>query len=78
MAETPVRYEKVIGELPETLSPSTYYQVRIGEGFDLYLSDSTGSVAHKLNSEGSSNVDGGSASSVFLPSQLIDGGGASG
>lgn len=36
--------------------------------------------AHALEGEGggSKNIDGGSASSVYLPSQLIDGGGANG
>lgn len=48
--------EKVISSVPEILSPDTVYFVRVGVGFDLYVSDSTGSVAHKLNSNGSSAV----------------------
>lgn len=40
---------KVVGALPATLTPNTLYCVRTGVGFDVYLSDSTGSVAHKAN-----------------------------
>jgi hypothetical protein len=40
---------KVVATLPGTLEPNTFYAVRVGAGFDLYLSDSTGSVAHKHN-----------------------------
>lgn len=45
------RTEKVISALPLTLVPNTIYFVRVGDGFDLYVSDSTGSVAHKVNDE---------------------------
>lgn len=41
--------QKVIGNLPSRLAPSTFYAVRVGAGYDLYLSDSTGSTAHRLN-----------------------------
>lgn len=40
---------KVVGSLPATLTPNTLYCVRVGVGFDVYLSDSTGGVAHKVN-----------------------------
>lgn len=40
---------KVVGSLPATLTPNTLYCVRTGVGFDVYLSDNTGSVAHKVN-----------------------------
>lgn len=40
---------KVVFNLPEQLEPNTSYWVRSGEGFDLYLSDVTGKIAHKLN-----------------------------
>lgn len=45
----PFRIEKVIGALPGTILPDTIYVVRTGPGFSLYVSDTTGSVAHSLN-----------------------------
>jgi hypothetical protein len=44
-----LRVDKVVSTLPGVLTPSTVYAVRTGAGFDLYISDSTGSVAHALN-----------------------------
>jgi len=44
-----IRFKKVIGNLPAQLEPDTVYAVRTGTGFDLYISDATGSVAHGLN-----------------------------
>lgn len=41
---------KVISALPSVIEPNTTYWVRSGAGFDLYLSDSTGATAHKINS----------------------------
>ncbi len=41
--------EKVVASLPAVLTPDTLYCVRSGSGFDLFLSDSTGSIAHKIN-----------------------------
>lgn len=40
---------KIVSALPSTLEPNTIYAVRVGEGFDLYISDLTGSIAHKVN-----------------------------
>lgn len=40
---------KEVAALPATLTPNTIYAVRRGTGFDLYISDSTGLIAHKLN-----------------------------
>ena len=40
---------KVVAALPGTLEPNTAYFLRAGAGFDLYCSDSTGTIAHKLN-----------------------------
>jgi hypothetical protein len=56
--------DKVVSALPGTLTANTMYAVRVGAGFDFYLSDSTGSVAHKVNGpattdavpEGTSNL----------------------
>ncbi|MGM0517893.1 MAG: hypothetical protein ACQER6_09870 [Pseudomonadota bacterium] len=43
------RAEKVVSSLPDPLEPDTVYYVRTGDGFDMYVSDATGSVAHALN-----------------------------
>lgn len=40
---------KEVGALPATIEPNTIYAVRSGRGFDLYISDNTGLIAHKLN-----------------------------
>lgn len=40
---------KVVAVLPSTLTADALYAVRAGEGFDLYLADSTGAIAHKVN-----------------------------
>jgi hypothetical protein len=44
------RVEKVVANLPSTLQADTVYAVRAGAGFDLYITDATGSVAHQPNS----------------------------
>lgn len=49
MANQIVDVQKVVGSLPTTLSKNTFYAVRVGKGYDLYLSDSTGKIVHKLN-----------------------------
>lgn len=43
------RIKKVVAALPSTLTPDTLYVVRVGEGFDLYATDTTGSIAHRVN-----------------------------
>lgn len=43
------RSEKVVAALPDPLTPDTVYYVRTGEGFDIFVSDITGSTAHQLN-----------------------------
>jgi hypothetical protein len=40
---------KVVSALPATLAANAIYAVRVGAGFDLYITDSTGLVAHKVN-----------------------------
>lgn len=40
---------KVVGALPGTLAPDTIYAVRTGVGFSLFISDTTGSIAHPVN-----------------------------
>lgn len=44
-----LQIHKVVSALPDPLEADAVYAVRTGAGFDLYVSDSTGSVAHKLN-----------------------------
>lgn len=46
------RASKVVSALPVPLTPDTVYYVRVGEGFETYVSDSTGSVAYPQNSPG--------------------------
>ena len=43
------RAHKVVAALPSQLAANAVYLVRVGGGFDLYATDSTGSIAHKLN-----------------------------
>jgi hypothetical protein len=51
-----LRVEKVLSNLPSTLTADTVYAVRVGTGFDLYITDTTGLIAHKVNSESSSDT----------------------
>jgi hypothetical protein len=44
-----IRFTKVVSNLPGTLTPDTMYLVRTGVGFDLYASDTTGSIAYLVN-----------------------------
>jgi hypothetical protein len=44
-----LRFAKVVSSLPATLTPNTLYLVRTGAGFDLYVSDATGSIAYPVN-----------------------------
>lgn len=40
---------KVLSALPGTLEADMVYAVRVGVGFDLYITDSTGAIAYKAN-----------------------------
>jgi len=51
-----LRLEKVIGDVPSSLYPDCIYMIRTASGFDLRVSDKTGSIAHYLNSP-SANLD---------------------
>lgn len=44
-----VKFRKEVSTLPAILEADTLYAVRTGAGFDLYISDSTGAIAHKVN-----------------------------
>lgn len=49
---------KEIGSVPDDLGPDSIYAIRTGSGFDLYMTDTTGSVAYKINGTSiSSNED---------------------
>lgn len=45
-----IRFHKVVGSLPALLEADAVYAVRTGIGFDLRITDSTGQIAHSLNS----------------------------
>lgn len=61
---------KEVSVLPTPLEADTLYLVRSGEGFDLYCSDSTGSIAHKVNSSDVLVFEGGDSSTNFYPITL--------
>jgi len=44
-----IKIDKVVSSLPSVLIEDTIYAVRVGVGFDIYFTDSTGSIAHVLN-----------------------------
>lgn len=44
-----VLFAKVVGALPSTLDANTFYAVRVGDGFDFYLTDSDGNMAMAMN-----------------------------
>jgi hypothetical protein len=65
--------QKVVSALPQTLNPSTLYFVRKNEGFDLYLTNETGTlIAYPINVSASGNIDGGVPSSASVSN--IEGG----
>lgn len=49
---------KEIGGVPSNFGADSIYAIRTGPGFDLYLSDTTGSVAYKINNTNVSSVEG--------------------
>lgn len=49
-----IQFVKRVLSLPAQLEPNTLYFVRVGAGFDLYCTDSTGAYAHAINSSASS------------------------
>lgn len=44
-----LKVEKVVSALPGTLAANTIYCVRVGAGFDLYVTDTTGAIAYQVN-----------------------------
>jgi hypothetical protein len=49
MSTTALYIRKELAVLPAVLTPNTIYAVRRGTGFDLYITDSAGTVAVKHN-----------------------------
>lgn len=47
-----LKVEKVVSALPGTLAADTIYFVRVGTGFDIYVTDSTGAIAYRANPSG--------------------------
>jgi hypothetical protein len=50
VSTAPIRFCKEVSALPATLAANTLYLVRVGTGFDLYATDSTGAIAYTQNS----------------------------
>ena len=49
MANQPLQVIKTVSSLPVPLAPNVIYLVRVGKGYDLYATDTTGSSAYKIN-----------------------------
>ena len=49
---------KEIGSVPSNFGSDSIYAIRTGPGFDLYMTDTTGSVAYKINNTDVSSVEG--------------------
>lgn len=49
---------KEIGGVPSNFGADSIYAIRTGPGFDLYMTDTTGSVAYKINNTNVSSVEG--------------------
>lgn len=49
MANQPLQVIKTVSSLPAKLSPNVFYLVRVGAGYDLYATDTTGSNVYKIN-----------------------------
>ena len=63
------RIDKVVSELPTQLEADTVYAVRVGTGFDLFISDSTGQTAHQINYPDAGAIAAGST--LGLEQQLL-------
>lgn len=58
---------KVIASLPATLQPDAIYLVRVGAGFDMYVTDTTGAIAYASN-----GGSGGGGDTLVSEGALID------
>ena len=68
-----IRFVKEVSALPGTLTPDTLYAIRVGVGFDLYMSDNTGAVAHKVNGAVLGAAQTFTAAQGVAPAALTDG-----
>lgn len=71
MTDKILRFVKVVAALPSPLSANTFYSVRVGEGFDMYLTDTTGSMAFKLNSGNTGSGGGGGIQPSSVAGQVL-------
>ena len=75
-----ISIDKVISILPSNPLPNTIYAVRVGIGFDLYMTDFTGMTAHKINDpvptyNVGTAVDQTTLSNIYNAWELTDGSG---
>ena len=49
MANAVAKLHKVVSSLPGTLEVNSVYFVRVGTGFDVYLTNAGGTIAYGLN-----------------------------
>lgn len=68
---TAIRFAKVVGNLPSQLQPHTVYLVRAGEGFYMYCSDSSGTVAYPINPPSGGPVSGGGGGDPYFSSTSL-------
>lgn len=61
-----VKFKKFVTALPSTLEPNTMYFVRVGGGFDLYVTNNLGFVAAYPLNQNTSTQD--QAPPYFIPS----------
>ena len=57
---------KILTALPATLAPDTMYFVRVGQGFDMYVTDTLGDTAHTSNNVKINKID-------YMQSDVEDG-----
>ena len=70
-----LRTEKVVGSLPSVLIPNTIYYVRVGSGFDLYVTNSTGIITEyslNKNTLNSISINSGTVGKVRFSYNVID------
>ena len=79
MVNQPLQIVKTVSALPVPLAPNVIYLVRVGQGYDLYATDTTGSSAYKINVSPSqltsaiSIANGGTGASTLAEAQEVMG-----
>lgn len=76
MANQPLQVIKTVSALPVPLAPNVIYLVRVGQGCDLYATDTTGSSAYKINVSpsqltGSSSIGNGDTGATTLDISVL-------